>query len=150
MENLSWWFVVVSVQNVAEWVIVGGWKSETLLFCDKSMQRYWRTGRVSLSVTWFTDGTHFHLVSYVNKQNIRFWSSDNPRPTVANRLYPEVVRLWSALFSDGTQSPVFNYGTVTECCLPRCAKWLICSIFWYDMAFQWIKACLNKMESHKP
>jgi hypothetical protein len=34
MESLSWWLVFVSIQNVAESVIVGRWNTETWRFCN--------------------------------------------------------------------------------------------------------------------
>lgn len=44
-----------------------------------------------LYVTFFSDKAHFHLVSYINKQNSGFWTLMNPvlRPTVANTLHPQ-------------------------------------------------------------
>ena len=54
-----------------------------------------------VQVTWFSDEAHFHLNGYVNKQNTRFWATQNPHITVANPLHPERVTVWCALSSVG-------------------------------------------------
>jgi hypothetical protein len=42
-----------------------------------------------LNVAWLSDDAHFHFDRYVNKQNIWFWASEDPRLAVANPLHPE-------------------------------------------------------------
>lgn len=52
-----------------------------------------------LNATWFSDEAHFHVDGYINKQNVRFWASQNPRLTVVNQLHSERVTVWCALSS---------------------------------------------------
>jgi hypothetical protein len=66
-----------------------------------------------LNVTWFSDDARFHLDDYINKQNVLFLASENPRLTVANPLQPERVLLWCALLNAGMFGPVFINGAVT-------------------------------------
>jgi hypothetical protein len=67
-----------------------------------------------LDVTWFSDKAHFHFDGYINKQNVPFWASENPRLTVANPLHPERVKVWCALSSVGIFRPMFIHGTITS------------------------------------
>jgi hypothetical protein len=67
-----------------------------------------------LNVTWFPDETHFHLDGYINKKNVQFWASENPRLIIANPLHPEKVTAWCALFSIGVFSPIFINGINTS------------------------------------
>jgi hypothetical protein len=67
-----------------------------------------------LNVTWFSDEAHFHLDGYINKQNVRFWTSENPRLSVANPLHPEIDTIWCALSSAEIFGPVFFDGTFTS------------------------------------
>lgn len=67
-----------------------------------------------LNVAWLSDKAHFHFDYYVNKQNILFWVSENPRPAVANPLHPERVKLWYALLNVGIFGPMISYSTVSS------------------------------------
>ncbi|GFU01883.1 transposable element Tc3 transposase [Trichonephila clavipes] len=42
----------------------------------------------------FSDEAHFWLNGYVNKQNCRIWSEDNPQVYVETPLHPEKLTLW--------------------------------------------------------
>ena len=63
---------------------------------------------------WFTDEAHFHLNGYVNKQNMRFWASQNPQLTIETFLHPQRVTVWCAISKHGIFGPEFIEGTVTS------------------------------------
>ncbi|GBN93228.1 hypothetical protein AVEN_265257-1 [Araneus ventricosus] len=45
---------------------------------------------------WFTDEAHFHLNGFVNKQNWRFWGSENPHLCEEKSLHSPKVTAWVA------------------------------------------------------
>ena len=45
----------------------------------------------------FSDEAHFWLKCYVNKQNYRFWGTENPDISISKSLHSEKVTLWAAL-----------------------------------------------------
>ncbi|GFW87933.1 hypothetical protein TNCV_1360361 [Trichonephila clavipes] len=50
----------------------------------------------------FSDGAHFWLNGYVNKQNCRIWSEANPQGHVETPLHPEKLTVWwCALWAGG-------------------------------------------------
>ncbi|GFU04955.1 uncharacterized protein TNCV_1290581 [Trichonephila clavipes] len=49
----------------------------------------------------FSDEAHFWLNGYVNKQNCRIWSEDNPQVYVETPLHPEKLTVWCALWDGG-------------------------------------------------
>jgi len=56
----------------------------------------------------FSDEAHFWLNGYVNKQNCRIWSEDNPQAIVETPLHPEkLLTVWCALWADGIIGPYF-------------------------------------------
>ena len=68
------------------------------------------------AVTFFSDEAHFHLFGCVNKQNIRYWSAENPRELHQIPLHCERVTVWCAISSVGIIGPYFfeeNERTVT-------------------------------------
>jgi hypothetical protein len=75
----------VFVQKAAESAIIGRWNSETLRCCDRVPNE---DNPGVVNATRFSNEAHFHLDGYINKQNVRFWASENPRFTVANSLHP--------------------------------------------------------------
>ena len=54
-------------------------------------------GENILDKTFFTDGAWFHLSGYVNSQNLRIWSTDNPYVFHEKPLRDQTVGIWCAL-----------------------------------------------------
>ncbi|GFX43487.1 transposable element Tc3 transposase [Trichonephila clavipes] len=48
-----------------------------------------------------SDEAHFWLNGYVNKQNCRIWSEDNPQVYIETPLHPEKLTVWCALWTGG-------------------------------------------------
>ncbi|GFW14920.1 uncharacterized protein TNCV_1563821 [Trichonephila clavipes] len=55
----------------------------------------------------FSDGEHFWLNGYVNKQNCRIWNEANPQVYVETPLHPEKLTVWCALWAGGIIGPYF-------------------------------------------
>ena len=54
-----------------------------------------------------SDEAHFHLSSYVNKQNFCYWSGSNPRSLHEKLLHSERVTVWCAVANSGVWGPYF-------------------------------------------
>lgn len=57
---------------------------------------------------WISDEAIFHLSGYVNKQNFRYWSGNNPHTLHKNPLHSEQVTVWYAMSVQGVVDPVFQ------------------------------------------
>ena len=59
----------------------------------------------------FSNEAHFDLGGYVNKQNCRIWSTENPQANIALPTYPKRVTVWCGFWSRGIIGPFFfkNY-----------------------------------------
>lgn len=54
-----------------------------------------------------TDEAHFHLSGFVNKQNYRFWGTENPRNVQQHLLHPLRVTVWCGITSSMIYGPYF-------------------------------------------
>ena len=66
------------------------------------------------NLIYFTDESYFHLIGYVNKQNYRFWGSENPHLSVAQALHPQKVSVWCAFTAHKIYGPYFLTKYVDE------------------------------------
>lgn len=61
----------------------------------------------------FSDEAHFHLNGHVNRQNCRFWASENPRASVESPNSREKVTVWMGIGYPGTYGPYFFEDSAT-------------------------------------
>lgn len=54
-----------------------------------------------------SDEAHFHLHGHVNKQNSRFWATENPQLICDSPLHSVKVTVWCAIWSGGIIGPYF-------------------------------------------
>ena len=59
------------------------------------------------AVLWTSDEAHFHLSGCVNKQNCRYWASENPRELHQRPLHSPKVTVWCAVSAIGIIGPYF-------------------------------------------
>ncbi|PNF39164.1 hypothetical protein B7P43_G01359 [Cryptotermes secundus] len=57
------------------------------------------------ALAFFSNEAHFHLSGYVNKQNMRYWSGNNPRELLERPLHSDKVTVWCALSRVGVIGP---------------------------------------------
>lgn len=55
----------------------------------------------------FSDEAHFHISGCVNKQNMRYWSSENPREIHERPLHSDKVTVWCAICAEYIIGPYF-------------------------------------------
>lgn len=55
----------------------------------------------------FSDEAHFWLNGYVNKQNCRIWSKDNPHAVQELPMHPDKCTVWCGLWAGGIIGPYF-------------------------------------------
>ena len=66
------------------------------------------------------DEAHFHLNGHVNKQNMRFWGTENLQIAYASELHPRKVTIWCGVTSERIiglyffEDPDENAVTVTD------------------------------------
>jgi hypothetical protein len=66
-----------------------------------------QNNEVSFNNAWFSDESHFHLDVVVNKQNVQFWASDNPRVIREKVHHAPRITVWVAISIHGPLGPIF-------------------------------------------
>jgi len=80
-------------------------------FC-KTINGMFEDGELDEKLIIYTDEAHFWLNGYVNKQNYRFWGSENPNVSLAKPLHPQKITAWAAISVKGIYLQFFQ-STVT-------------------------------------
>jgi hypothetical protein len=75
------------------------------IFCSWFLQSVIE-GEINLQLTFYSDEAWFHLQGYINVQNNRYWSSQNPHLTHRVLLQPVKVHAWYAVSSRKIVVPV--------------------------------------------
>jgi hypothetical protein len=65
-------------------------------FCRCFLQSVVESG-IDSKLTFFSDEAWFHLQGYINTQNNRYWSSQNPHLTQEALLHPRKIGVWRAV-----------------------------------------------------
>jgi hypothetical protein len=66
-----------------------------------------------LNITFFTYEAWFHLSGYINGQNYRLWSSENPHAYHESQLHAVKTGVWCAVSRCRTTDPILFADTVT-------------------------------------
>ena len=54
-----------------------------------------------------SDEAHFDLGGYVNKQNCRIWTTENPHAYIEKPTHPKRITVWCGYWSRGIIRPFF-------------------------------------------
>lgn len=66
-----------------------------------------------LNISFFSDEAWFHLTGYINAQNYRIWSAENPHEFRETQLHPVKVGVWLAMSRQRMIGPIFFEETIT-------------------------------------
>ena len=72
------------------------------------------SGLLDPGLYFITDEAWFHLSGYVNSQNNRYWSSDNPHEFQEQPLHDQKIGVWCAISSRRIVGPIFFEQTVNS------------------------------------
>ncbi|RZC35577.1 hypothetical protein BDFB_015143 [Asbolus verrucosus] len=61
-----------------------------------------------LNLTFFSDEAWFHLSGYINSQNMRMWSTDNPHIFIESPLHAQKIGVWMAVSRRRIIGPFFS------------------------------------------
>lgn len=66
-----------------------------------------------LNLSFFSDEAWFHLSGYVNSQNYRIWSAENPHVYHETQLHPVKIGVWVGMSRRRIIGPIFFENTIT-------------------------------------
>lgn len=89
------------------------WDIERRLTFGRRMLRWIQSGKLDPKMIWFSDEAHFWLTGYVNKQNHRFWATENPRIFQTTSMKPERLSVFCAISRSGIIGPFFFEENIT-------------------------------------
>jgi hypothetical protein len=82
-------------------------------YCRR-FQQFVGNGVGILENVFVSDEAWFHLSGYVNSQNSRFWSNENPHLFHKAPLHSQKTGCWCAISRKRIVGPIFFSETVTE------------------------------------
>lgn len=87
----------------------------------------------------FSDEAHFWLNGYVNKQNCRIWSDENPQAYVETPLHPEKLTVWCALCATGIIGPYIFKNDAGDRYRAMISDYLVNQLNNYDVQELWFQ-----------
>jgi hypothetical protein len=69
-------------------------------------------GLLDPKLTFFTDEANFNLSGYVNSQNNKYWSSENPQKPNSTSPYDQMVGVWCAISTNCITGPICYEGPI--------------------------------------
>lgn len=81
-------------------------KQSRLLFCHAFLEM-WRRDRKIIDSLLMSDEAHFLLSGSVNKQNCRFWGTENPQKLHQRPLHSPKLTVWCGISTSGIIGPFF-------------------------------------------
>jgi hypothetical protein len=87
-------------------------------FCSWFLQSV-PESEIDPKLIFFSDKAWFHMQRYINTQNNRYWSSQNPHVTHEVQLHPVKVGVWCAVSARRIARPVFFNETI------NCERYLL-------------------------
>jgi len=67
----------------------------------------------TLNISFFSDEAWIHLSGYINSQNTRMWSAENPHYFQETPLHPQKIGVWIALSRRRLIGPIFFHNTIS-------------------------------------
>jgi len=71
-------------------------------------------GQIDPNLLFFSDEAWFHLSGYINSQNNRYWSTENPHQLHEIPLHDQKVGVWCAISRTRIVGPIFFHDTVNS------------------------------------
>jgi len=71
-------------------------------------------GQIDPNLLFFSDEAWFHLSGYINSQNNRYWSTDNPHQVHEIPLHDQKIGVWCAISRTKIIGPIFFQDTVNS------------------------------------
>lgn len=113
-------------------------KQKRLLYCRWFRSFVDTKGIVQLDRVFFTDEAWFHLSGYVNSQNTRIWSTENPHVFHETPLHCLKIGVWCAVSRHRIVGPIFYEGNVNSVVYQDIITQFI-SLLEYDERFCWLQ-----------
>lgn len=82
-------------------------------FCQRFIDTFIGNDEVMKKIM-FTDESWFHLSGYVNSQNMRMWSAENPHFFIESPLHPQKIGVWAAVSQRRIIGPIFFEGKLKK------------------------------------
>jgi len=117
------------------------WNQQIVEKCDICWMGFGSTTGWKLFKTIiFSYETHFHLFRYVDKQNCRIWSTENPRQMQQHEMHSQRTTVWCDLWTGDVIVPNGRQFQRADNYLPKLRRWSYagCNFSLLNRKFLWM------------